>query len=194
MRNAPHLLDMLALQVPNLLPKTIFGSHFPRRAGRLIWATTFFVIGCAIAYAWMKRPKKSAEPATWAATTVGAMFVWIMLTLGYGVIPSEWIVFGNSYLNFDSASFLLHKNSIVPFDITRDKFVDAVAGGIYIVVLVINVYFFAQWQKRKVREPATEAVEGEETAAQPPTTGGVFGRFRREKRVSAYGRPVTSPE
>src|SRR3954447_6651796 len=138
MRNV-HVWDLLALHVPNLLPKSVFGSHFPRRAGRLIWATIFFTIGLVIAFIWIRRPKKSAEPATWAATTVGAMFVWIMLTLGYGVIPSEWIVFGNSYLNFDSATFMLKRDQFAahlpPFDITRDKFVDAVAGGIYIVVL-----------------------------------------------------------
>ena len=192
MRNS-HVWDLLALQVPNLLPKTVFGSHFPRKGGRLIWATVIFVIGLAIAFYVVRKPKKSAEPATWAQTFLGAMFVWVMLTLGYGVIPSEWIIFGNSYLNFDSSTFLLHKNSVIHFDVTRDKFVDAVAAGIYVVVLVLNVYFFVAWQKRKVAEPATTA-EGE--AAPPPEAGGgPFARLRRrEKRVSAYGRPVTTSE
>ena len=196
MRNV-HVWDLLALHVPNLLPKTIFGSHFPRKAGRLIWATGLFTIGLVIAFIWIRRPKKSAEPATWAATTVGAMFVWIMLTLGYGVIPSEWIIFGNSYLNFDSSTFMLKRDQFAahlpPFDVTRDKFVDGVAAGIYVVVLVLNVWLFVAWQKRKVVEP-TEAVEGEEQAP-AETSGGPFARFRRrEKRVSAYGRPVTTSE
>src|SRR6478736_8729923 len=136
-----------------------------------------------------RRPKKSSEPATWAQTFLGAMAVWVMLTLGYGVIPSEWIIFGNSYLNFDSSTFLLHKNSVVPFDITRDKFVDGVAAGIYVVVLVLNVYLFAAWQKRKVAEPVTAAV-GEAAPPPPEAGGGPFSRLRRrDKRVSAYGRP-----
>ena len=88
---------------------------------------------------------------------------------------------------------MLHKNSVIHFDVTRDKFVDAVAAGIYVVVLVLNVYLFVAWQKRKVAEPATTA-EGE--AAPPPEAGGgPFARLRRrEKRVSAYGRPVTTSE
>ncbi len=196
MRN-PHVWDLLSLHVPNLLPKTVFGSHFPRKAGRLIWATVLFAIGLIIAFIWVRRPKRSSEPATWAQTIIGAFAVWVMLTLGYGVIPSEWIIFGNSYLNFDSSTYLARRNQLAahlpPFDITRDKFVDAVAAGIYVVVLVLNVYLFAAWQKRKVVEPAAE---GEGETAQRPSGGGPLARLRarREERVSAYGRPVTTTE
>jgi hypothetical protein len=115
--------------------------------------------------------------------------------LGYGVIPHEWLTFGNSYLNFDSASFLVHKNQLVshlpPFDITRDKIVDTGAVVIYAIVLVTNVKLFAAWQKRTVAEPAAEGAEGE---AGPITGGTIFSRLRRDKRTSAYGRPVTTSE
>jgi len=209
MRN-PHAWNLLALQVPNLLPKTVpwfdfnwhhgftsTTSHFPRKAGRLIWPTVLFIVGLVIAWMIIRRPKKSAEPATWAQTFVGAFFVWVMLTLGYGVIPSEWIIFGNSYLNFDSASFLLRRDQwashLPPFDITRDKFVDSVAAGIYVVVLVLNVALFVAWQKRKVVEPGAEA---EGAAPEEPTKTGPLARLRarRAERVSAYGRPVTTSD
>jgi hypothetical protein len=210
MRN-PHAWNLLALDVPNLLPRRIpwfqfsfddgpkyVQSTWPRRAGRLVWATVMFAAGIVIAVLMIRRPKKSSEPATWAMTFIGAMFVWVMLTLGYAVIPSEWIIFGNSYLNFDSSTFLLHRgqwaNNLPPFDITRDKFVDAIAGLIYVVVLGLNVALFVAWQKRKVAEPAAEgeAATGEEEAAR----GGPLARLRarRAERVSAYGRPVTTPE
>jgi hypothetical protein len=183
----------LAVHVPNILPKSVFGSHFPRKAGRLIWATVIFVAGLVIAFIWVRLPKKTNEPATWAQTVIGTFAVWGMLTLGYGVIPSEWIIFGNSYLNFDSSTFVLRRNQwaahLPPFDITRDKVVDGVAALIYVVVLVLNVYLFSAWQKRKVAEAAAE---GEE----PSTRVGPLARLRarREERVSAYGRPVTTPE
>ena len=64
----------------------------------------------------------------------------------------------------------------------------------YVVVLVINVYLFAAWQKRKVAEPVTVA-EGEAATPPPEAGGGPFSRLRRrDKRVSAYGRPVTTSE
>jgi hypothetical protein len=193
-----NVWHLLAVHVPNLLPRTIFGFHLPwlRKAARLLYAIVLFAIGLAAAYGVIKTPKKTNEPATWVQTILGAMFVWFMFALGYGVIPHEWLTFGNSYLNFDSSSYLVHRSQIVhnlpPFDITRDKVVDAVAALIYVVVLGLNIYFFAAWQKRKVAEPATES-ETAETEG-PITGGGMFSRFRREKRTSAYGRPVTTTD
>ncbi|MFM7225541.1 MAG: hypothetical protein ACKOBG_09140 [Actinomycetota bacterium] len=207
MRN-PHAWNLLALDVPNLLPSRVpwvqfsFSdgfryeqSEWVRPAGRMIWATILFVIGLVAARIALKRPKRSDEPATWAATIVGAMYVWVMFILGYAVIPSEWIVFGNSYLNFDSATFMLQQDqwgaNLPPFDITRDKFVDAVAGGIYIVVLVINIAMFAAWQKRKT---AAEAQAAAESGDEGTEGGGPLARLRarRARRTSAYGRPVTT--
>ena len=188
-----NVWHLLAVHIPNLLPRTIFGLHVPwlRKAARLLYAIVLFVIGLIGAAIVIRRPKRSAEPATWAATVVGVLFVWFMFALGYGVIPHEWLTFGNSYLNFDASSFLLKRNTIVPFDITRDKLVDAVAALIYVVVLGINIFFFAAWQKRKVAEPPAETAAAEEG---PITGGTVFSRLRRSKRTSAYGRPVTTAE
>ena len=132
-----NVWHLLGVHVPNLLPTTVFGFHLPwlRKAARLLYSIILFAIGCLAAGYVIRKPKKSNEPSTWAQVVVGAMFVWFMFALGYGVIPHEWLTFGNSYLNFDSSSFLLHKNRIVPFDITRDKLVDAIAAVIYVVVL-----------------------------------------------------------
>jgi fumarate reductase subunit D len=188
-----NVWHLLAVHVPNLLPRTIFGLHLPwlRKAARLLYAIVLFAIGLAAAYGVIKTPKKSTEPSTWVQVILGAMFVWIMFALGYGVIPHEWLTFANSYLNFDSSSFLMHKNRILHFDITRDKVADAVAAVIYVVVLGLNIFFFAAWQKRKVAEPATG--DGAASADTGPITGGtIFSRLRRTKRTSAYGRPVTT--
>jgi hypothetical protein len=189
-----NVWHLLAVHIPNLMPTTIFGLHVPwlRKSARLIYAIVLFVIGLVGAAIVIRQPKRSAEPATWAATVLGVLFVWFMFALGYGVIPHEWLTFGNSYLNFDSSSFVLHKNTIIPFDITRDKVVDSVAALIYVVVLGLNIAFFVAWQKRKVRAPATEETAAEE--AGPITGGTMFSRLRRSKRTSAYGRPVTTSE
>ena len=145
-----HVWNMLGVHVPNVLPKTVFGSRFPRPAGRLIWSTLMLTIGIVIVMVAVRRPKRSSEPATWAQAMLGAMFVWVMLTLAYGVVPHEWLIFGNSYLNFDTTTFVLRKGQwgghLPPFEITRDKIVDGVAAGIFVVMLGLNIYLFAAWQ------------------------------------------------
>jgi hypothetical protein len=165
------------------------------------WAafwTFVFAVGIALFVCALKyRPSVvEGEPATWVQSILGAMFVWVMLTLGYGVIPHEWLIFGNSYLNFDTTTYVLRENQwgghIPPFSITRDKVVDGVAAGIYVVVLVINVALFVMWQKREVPEVAAEEELTEDGEPKLSPLGRL--RARREKRVSAYGRPVTTSD
>jgi hypothetical protein len=196
-------VSILALHVPNVLPKYVpwidFARHkglyinhhsqWVRHAGRMIWATLLFVIGVGICHFLIKRPKP-AEPATWALTILGALGVWAMMALGYGTIPHEWLTFGNSYLNFNTATFVMQRNRFLHFDITRAVVVDVVTTMIYGMVLVLQVRMFVAWQKRTVAEPATD----EETSTAEGGRSGPLARLlrRREKRVSAYGRPVTT--
>src|ERR1700680_680252 len=84
-------VSMLALQIPNVLPKTVpwidFAAHkgfyinhdsqWVRHAGRLIWWSLLFVIGIVWALLWTRKPKPP-EPSTWAQTILGAMAVWVM--------------------------------------------------------------------------------------------------------------------
>jgi hypothetical protein len=188
-----HVWDLLALHVPNALPESVFGIDTPylRPAGRLIWSSVILFAGIAIVFVLTRLPKKSDEPATWAQCILGAMFVFFMMTLAYGTVPHEWLNFAGSYLNFSKATYVVREGQLPgnmpPFDIPKAAFVDAVAAGMYIVFLGLNVYLFAAWQKRKVAEPASE--EAVDATAEP---AGRFARLRRrEKRVSAYGRPVT---
>jgi hypothetical protein len=190
-----HTWNLLAVHIPNPLPRTFIIWDVPwlRKAGRLIWSSVMFFGACGLAYLLAKRPKKSNEPATWAATFLGALIVWALFALGYGVIPHEWLTFANSYLGFDTTTYVIRENAIIPFSITRDKFADAVAAGIYGVVLVINVFLFVVWQNRKVAEPAAETADGTPTE---PSGGSPLARLRarREARTSAFGRPVTTAE
>jgi fumarate reductase subunit D len=204
-----HVWNLLALHVPNALPRsvpwlrlhnwhlTVVHSQWPRHAGRLIWASLILLIGIIAAFVVIRRPKKSAEPATWAQSIAGALLVWVMMVLAYGTVPHEWLNFGNAYLNFNKATFVAHHDQfashIPPFDITRAVVVDGVAALMYVVFIGLQVYLFAAWQKRKVAEPV--AVTAEEGEAPPPPSG-PFARFRRRREVgvSAYGRPVTTAE
>jgi hypothetical protein len=202
-------VSMLALHVPNVLPKTVpwidFARHkglyidhhsqWVRHAGRLIWASLIFIIGLGLAYRLTKKPKP-AEPATWAQTILGAMAVWGMMALGYGSIPHEWLTFGNSYLNFNTATFVMQKNRFIHFDITRSVVIDVGTTVIYGMVLVLQVWMFSRWQKRPVLEAAGEGDAVDEQTEAGSGRGGPLARLlrRRASRVSAYGRPVTTSE
>jgi hypothetical protein len=196
-------VSMLALHVPNVLPKYVpwldFARHrgfyidshsqWVRHAGRGIWWTLLFLIGLVIGYLMTRRPK-SPEPSTWAMTILGAMGVWAMMALGYGTIPHEWLTFANSYLNFNTATFIMQRNRFIHFDITRSIVGDIGVTVIYGIVLTLQVWLFSRWQKRPVAEPASES----ETVEAETSGGGPMSRLRRrrDKRVSAYGRPVTT--
>jgi hypothetical protein len=196
-------VSMLALQVPNLFPKTVpwidFARHkgiyinhhsaWMRHAGRLIIWSVLFIIGIVVAYVWTRKPKPVVPP-TWAATILGAMGVWVMMALGYGTIPHEFITFGTAYLNFNTATFMMQKNSILPFDITRSIAVDVGVSVIYGIVLTLQVWLMVRWQKRPVADLTGEAV----TDDTEKRAGGPLSRLRRrrEARTSAYGRPVTT--
>ncbi len=100
------------------------------------------------------------------------------------------MTFGGAYLNFNTATFLMRQNRFIHFDIPRSVFIDVGTTVIYGIVLTLQVWLIVKWQKRPVLEPAAEG----ETAEAEPDGGGPLGRLlrRREKRVSAYGRPVTT--
>jgi hypothetical protein len=179
--------SVLGLDIPNFLPSSVFGVNLDwvQPAGRLIWASVALLAGIAIVLVWTRIPKRSAEPATWAATITGAILVWVLFVLGYGVVPHEWLTFSSAYLDFGKNTFALQQSRIVPFDVTREAVAHMIVTGIYVFVLGVNVYLFVKWQDRKVAEPAGE---GGEVAAGAPWYR------RRAKRTSAYGRPVTVQE
>ena len=182
---AHALFNVLGLDVPNLLPSY---PGWARPAGRLIWSSLIFFAGLAIAGYLTTKPKR-AEPATWAQTIVGASLVWVLLILGYGTIPHEWLTFAGGYLNWGTDTFALRQNRIVPFDVTREAIAHIGAVIIYGFVLTANVVLFARWQKRPAAEAA--APSSEEPTTEP--SGGGWLR-RRLRRTSAYGRPVTVSE
>ena len=113
-----------------------------------------------------------------------------MMALGYGTIPHEFITFGTSYLNFNTATYMLQKNTFLTFDITRSVAVDVGVSVIYGIVLVLQVWLFVRWQKRPAHDAAAAAAADDTEAS----SGGPLARLRRrrDKRTSAYGRPVTT--
>ncbi|HEX5586406.1 MAG TPA: hypothetical protein VFZ17_03810 [Acidimicrobiia bacterium] len=164
--------------MPNLIPDWL---PWMRPAGRLIWASLFLVIGLAIVFVLMKRPKPN-RPATWAECMAGAVGVLALMTLAYAVIPHEWITFSDKYLQWDTTKFVVRSGQDFalfkfPFDINQQAVRDVVATGIYVVMVGLNLFLFSKWQKRG---------QVDETAATDTPKVSRFGRpLRRAKRTDA---------
>jgi hypothetical protein len=173
---------MLAVHIPNPLPKSALGLHFSwmHPAGRLIWSTALLLIGVGVILVLCRRAK-SPEPPTWAQAMLGALAAFSLMLLAYGTVPHEWISYANSYLNWSTAKFVFQKNRFIHFDVTKQAANDSIAAVIYVVMLVGNIRLFSMWQKRPVREPEPGDADAGATTEE-----------RRPAGTSAYGRPMTA--
>jgi riboflavin transporter FmnP len=143
-------------------------------AGRMLIAIALTFGLLAVVTIYLVAVPKSSQPATWAQSMAGAVLVFALFILGYGVIPSEWIIFANAYLQWDNAHFIIEQNEILPFDITQNVARDLVAVLIYVFFLGTTLTLWSLWQKRKTAEERAEASAAAESSG-----------------TSAYGRPVT---
>ena len=157
--------------MPNLIPDWL---PWMRPAGRLLWAVGLFVIGLLIVGYLMSRPKKD-RPATWSECMLGAVGVFAMMTLGYAVIPHEWITFSDKYLQWNTTKFLFQGGHEIvlgiqwPFSLDYKSLSDVIVVGIYSMVFGLNLVLFAKWQQRH---------RADETAA------------AKQPRTSRFGRPL----
>jgi hypothetical protein len=148
-------------------------------------------IGAAL-YVGSKRPV--GTPVTWGEACVGAMFVFGMMFVAYGVLPHQWLHWADGSLNWRSDAhgiplgplgalgrkhenhwFSDSQNVLWPDGITffgrgrmlvsKQHVRDAIAAGIYIVFLGGQIALWAMWQQRG-RKPTT-AVEPSSAFGRP---------------------------
>ena len=166
--------------MPNLIPDLL---PWMRPAGRLLWAVGLLVVGLIIVVALMRRPKPDRS-ATWAECMAGAVGVFALMALAYAIIPHEWITYSDKYLQWSTTKFLVHSGQEIlffkfPFDFNYKAISDIVTVVIYTVMVSLNVYLIAAWQKR-----------GQEKEA-PPEEAPKKSRFGRPLRRKAAA-PATA--
>lgn len=134
---------------------------------RLLMSVVITVAGLAVFGYLLRRPKPD-EPATWAQCMAGAMGVFALFLLGYGVVPHEWLTWADSDLGLREDK-LLWDNSVI--DISGRALRDVVAATIYIVLLGLNIAAWVMWQKRGQAKPkaaaATSAPVGTSAFSRP---------------------------
>jgi hypothetical protein len=117
------------------------------------------------------------QPITWARATVAALISWIALVFFFGMVPSEWLSYAQTDLNWSAQREAL---TIPPFLVLGNEVViswavvkDSISMGYHLVMLGVAAVFALQVQKIKAGRPPSAAP--------------------KEKK-SPYGRPLVRGE
>jgi hypothetical protein len=143
----------------------------------------FFLLGLAVIF-FVGRRRPPGTPLTWGEAMIGATFVFGVLLLGYGVVPNEWLKWADNQLLWrpDRIWFAVStkwpviftgSNAAVEAAAGRGRIIvsfqalrDIIAAGIYILMLVGQVWLWIAYQKRG-RKPATAEVARTSTFGRP---------------------------
>ena len=128
-------------------------------------------------------------PLTWGEAMVAAIFVFAVFFLAYGIVPDAWLRWADGPLKWrsdakgipigplrrlmnkkwDNHWYSYEKNSLWPKGITffgrgriiivKEQIRDALAAGIYIVLLGVQIGLWSSWQKRGKKAAATSSVQ-----------------------------------
>lgn len=129
---------------------------FWKAAGYLIagGATTMILIGAT--FLWVLNQKM-----TWARATVAGMIAWLALVFFFGMVPSEWLNFAQTDLDWSSQRVFL----VIPpwlvlgndVELSYAMVKDSISMGYHIVMLGVAAVFAIQIQKIKEGRPASAA-------------------------------------
>ena len=98
------------------------------------------------------------QPMTWTRATVAAMLAWVALVFYFGMVPSEWLNFAQTDLEWSSQNIAITVPPILVLgndvDISYAAIKDIISGGYHIVMLAAAAIFALQLQKMKDGRPA----------------------------------------
>ena len=128
----------------------------------LVTSIVVTVAMCAGVLAYARR-RPVGTPVTWGEAMLGAVYVYFVAFLAYGVIPHQWLTLAENEWGFRADRLLYGPGDIVkpisqggwfPFDITYRAISDTVAAVLYIVFLGAQIWLWARWQNRGKRAEA----------------------------------------
>jgi hypothetical protein len=135
----------------------------------VLGATTMALVGSL--FLWVLN-----QPLTWARATVAAFITWIALVFFFGMVPSEWLNYAQTDLDWSSQRVAV---SIPPFlmlgnhvDISWAVVKDLISANYHVVMLVAAAVLALEIQKMRQGRPAEAAAA----------------------KVSPYGRPLVRGE
>jgi hypothetical protein len=141
--------------------KVHIGSFHPVFSVAFFASLAITIIGTAIVWrVGQKRPP--GTPVTWGEALVGALFVFGLMLLAYGVVPNEWLKWADNLLLWRSDRILLavsakgikfgksaaHFGGAGRIRVSYQSLRDIVVTVIYGVFLGAHVTLWSAWQKR----------------------------------------------
>ena len=163
---------MVAVPAFSLAPFAL--RNLSQEPGRFFISLILCAVSVGVFMVMVRRPK-SELPPTWAQSMLGAVVVFGLFLLIYGVVPHEWLTWADSGLNLREDRVLIDTWAI---DFSGRALRDMVATFIYIFGLGVNTWMWIAWQKRGTAKPKPAAA-----AATPEPAG-----------TSAFSRPVTKKD
>jgi hypothetical protein len=114
---------------------------------------------------------------TWARAVFAAVMTWVELVLIFGMIPSEWLSFAQTDLDWSSQKVFFTIPPILVLgndvDISYAVIKDSISMGYHIVMLVGGAIFALQLQKMRAGRPASaEKPEPKSPYGRPLVRGG----------------------
>jgi hypothetical protein len=147
----------------------VLGKLLPDYQRTIVWLGIFAVIAHALLMVVSRTPRDPERQATWAECFAGALAAFALFALGYAIVPSEWLTFANSGLEWgDSSKFIFTSHEAIlglgflpnyPFNVDYPALRDIVVTLIYVVLLGLNLKIFVMWQKRHEVAPETTDAE-----------------------------------
>jgi hypothetical protein len=120
----------------------------------ILGATTMALVGATVL--WVLNQKM-----TWARATIAAFIAWIALVFFFGMVPSEWLNYAQTDLDWSSQRVAV---SIPPFlvlgntvELSWAMIKDSISMGYHIVMLGVSAVLALQIQKIKEGRPAAAA-------------------------------------
>lgn len=120
----------------------------------VLGATTLAIIGAT--FLWVLNQKM-----TWARATVASMIVWLTLVFFFGMVPSEWLNYAQTDLDWSSQRVALTIPPILVLgnsvEISWAVVKDSISMGYHLVMLGLAAVLALQFQKIKEGRPASAA-------------------------------------
>lgn len=136
----------------------------------VLGATTLALIGAC--FLWVLNQKM-----TWARATVAGMISWLALVFFFGIVPSEWLNFAQTDLDWSNQRVALTIPAVLVLgntvEISWAVVKDSISMGYHLVMLGVAVVLALQLQKIKDGRPASAApAEKKSPYGRPLVKGG----------------------